>query len=65
MSLGGVVREALKEYLTRSADLRPSDDAVEDVLLAEPFDDPEPDRRLSIDVDHYLYGAPRRSRRRR
>jgi len=38
---------------------------IEDVLLADAFDDPEPDRHLSSDVDHYLYGAPRRSRRRR
>jgi hypothetical protein len=38
---------------------------VDDILFGEPFDDPEPDRRLSVDVDHHLYGAPRRSRRRR
>jgi hypothetical protein len=35
------------------------------VLLAAPFDDPEPDPELSTNVDHYLYGAARRSRRRR
>jgi len=38
---------------------QPDDDAVEKVLLGEPFDDPEPDPRLSIDIDHYLYGASR------
>jgi hypothetical protein len=65
MSLGSLVREALKEYLTRAGGVQPSDDAVDEVLLGEPFDDPEPDQRLSADVDHYLYGAPRRSRRRR
>ena len=65
MSLGNLVREALSEYLARSGGVEPSADAVEEVLLAEPFDDPKPDPRLSIDVDHYLYGAPRRSRRRR
>ena len=64
MSLGGLVREALTEYLTR-APAPASPDAIEAVLLAEPFDDPDPDRHLSCDVDHYLYGAPRRSRRRR
>lgn len=40
----------------------PSNEAIEGVLLAEPFDDPEPDPELPTDVDHYLYGAPRRSR---
>jgi len=64
MSLGGLVREALTEYLARTP-AAPSSDVIEDVLLADAFDDPEPDRHLSSDVDHYLYGAPRRSRRRR
>lgn len=64
ISLGGLVREALTEYLARSGDARPRDGAIEDVLLAEPFDDARPDPRLSVDVDHYLYGARRRSRRR-
>jgi len=58
------VREALKEYLTRTGGVEPSADAVTEILLGEPFEDPEADRRLSVDVDHYLYGAPRRSRRR-
>jgi hypothetical protein len=35
------------------------------VLLAEPFVDPAPDPALSVDVDHHLYGAARRSRKRR
>lgn len=65
MSLGHLVREALAEYLARSGSVKPADDAVDGVLLAEPFDDPTPDPHLSVDVDHYLYGAPRRSRPRR
>jgi len=43
----------------------PKDDTIEEVLLAEPFDDPAPDPALSIDVDHYLYGSSRRSPRKR
>lgn len=62
VSLGNIVREALREYLARSGDVQPSDEAIEHVLLSEPFDDPDPD--LSTNVDHYLYGAPRRRRRR-
>jgi hypothetical protein len=65
MSLGNLVREALREYLARSGSTQPSADAVDRVLLSEPFDDPGPDPGLSVNVDHYLYGAPRRSRRRR
>jgi hypothetical protein len=65
MSLGNLVREALAEYLARSGSVRPSAEAVERVLLSDPFIDPDPDPALSIDVDHYLYGAPRRSKRRR
>lgn len=65
MSLGSLVREALAEYLARSRGAEPAPDAVDAILLAEPFDDPKPDPRLSADVDHYLYGAPRRPRRRR
>jgi len=65
MSLGNLVREALGEYLARAGDVQPSPEAVEEVLLGEPFEDPNPDPHLSKDVDHYLYGAPRRSRRRR
>ena len=65
MSLGNLVREALSEYLARSGGVEPAADAVEEVLLQDPFEDPAPDPRLSADVDHYLYGAPRRSPRRR
>jgi hypothetical protein len=64
-SLGNLVREALGEYLARTGGVEPSAEAVDEILLGKPFDDPQPDPRLSIDVDHYLYGAPRRSRRRR
>jgi len=65
VSLGSLVREALADYLARSGSVQPSDEAIDDVLLAEPFDDPEPDLELSLNVDHYLYGSARRSRRRR
>lgn len=65
VSLGSVVREALAEYLARSGSAQPAPRAIEEVLLAEPFDDPTPDPALSVDVDHYLYGAPRRAKRRR
>ena len=65
MSLGNLVREVLREYLARSGDVQPSTEAVDEVLLGEPFDDPDPDPDLSANVDHYLYGAPRRRRRRR
>lgn len=65
MSLGNLVREALGEYLARSGSVQPSAEAIDEVLLAEPFDDPDPDPALSSNVDHYLYGAARRSRRRR
>jgi hypothetical protein len=65
VSLGHLVREALSDYLARSESVQPSEEAVERVLLGEPFEDSEPDPHLSVDVDHYLYGAPRRSRRRR
>ena len=62
-SLGNLVREALSEYLARTGGVEPAAEAVEEILLGKPFDDPEPDPRLSADVDHYLYGAPRRARR--
>ena len=65
VSLGNLVREALKEYLARSGSVQPSSEAIDEVLLAEPFDDPNPDPQLSSNVDHYLYGAARRARRRR
>lgn len=65
MSLGHLVREALGEYLARAGGVQPSPEALDEVLLADPFDDPEPDPELSLNVDHYLYGAARRSRRRR
>jgi len=55
----------LREYLARSGSAQPSSDAIDEVLLSEPFEDPHPDPGLSMNVDHYLYGAPRRSRRRR
>ena len=64
-SLGHLVREALREYLARSGNVQPAPDAVDLILLAEPFDDPEPDPGLSLNVDHYLYGAAPRARRRR
>jgi hypothetical protein len=64
-SLGNLVREALTEYLARTGGVEPSAEAVDEILLGKPFDDPQPDPRLSVDVDHYLYGAPRRLRRRR
>ena len=64
-SLGHLVREALAEYLARSGGVEPTEEALEEILLGEPFEDPRPEPRLSSDVDHYLYGAPRRSRRRR
>jgi hypothetical protein len=63
-SLGGLVREALIDYLGRVGG-EASDDAIERELLDDPYDDPVPDPRLSVDVDHYLYGAARRSKRRR
>lgn len=53
------------QYLARSGDIQPSPEAIDQVLLAEPFDDPEPDPGLSVNVDHYLYGAARPPRRRR
>jgi len=65
LSLGSLVREALVEYLARSGDVQPAADAVEELLLADPFDDPVCDPLLSVDADHYLYGAPRRSRKSR
>lgn len=65
ISLGHLVREALAEYLARAGDVQPVAETVEQVLLAKPFDDPDPDPELSVNVDHYLYGAARRSRRRR
>jgi hypothetical protein len=63
-SLGNLVREALAEYLARAGGVRPVDEAIDEVLLAEPFDDPDPDPLLSLNIDHHLYGAARRSRRR-
>ena len=65
MSLGNLVREALGEYLARTGSVQPAPQAIDEVLLAVPFDDPHPDPQLSTDVDHYLYGAARRPRRRR
>jgi hypothetical protein len=65
LSLGSLVREALADYLARTGTAQPLPDAVREVLLVEAFDDPSPDPGLSVDVDAYLYGAPRRSGRRR
>ena len=65
VSLGHLVREALQEYLARAGSVQPAGDAIDEILLAEPFDDPRPDPALSLNVDHYLYGAARRTRRRR
>jgi HicB family len=65
LSLGSLVREALTEYLARAGDGRPRDDAIDEILLAEPYDDPTPDASLSVDADHHLYGAPRRRSRKR
>jgi len=65
MSLGNLVREALREYLARSGGVQPSAEAIDEILLAEPFDDPRPAPDLSSNVDHYLYRAARRARRRR
>jgi len=56
---------SLREYLARSRRVQPSAEAIDEVLLRDPFDDPRPDPDLSVNVDHYLYGAARRSRRRR
>jgi hypothetical protein len=42
---------------------QPAPGAIDDVLLAEPFDDPAADPGLSVEVDHYLYGAARRTAR--
>jgi hypothetical protein len=64
-SLGHLVREALAEYLARSGGVEPTEEALEEILLGQPFEDPRPEPRLASDVDHYLYGTPRRSRRRR
>ena len=58
---GRLHNEALRKYLVRSGATQPAADAVENLLLG-PFEDPHPDRRLCVDADHYLYGAPRRLR---
>jgi hypothetical protein len=63
MSVGHLVREALTDYLARSGEVQSSPEAIDEVLLAAPFDDPHLDPELSVNVDHYLYGAARRSRR--
>jgi hypothetical protein len=65
LSLGGLVREALADYLGKAGTGAPGSDDVETVLLADPFDDPHPDPQLSLDADHHLYGARRRSSRKR
>jgi hypothetical protein len=53
---------SLAEYLERSGGAQPAPGAIREVLLAKPFDDPTPDPAFSVDVDHDLYGAPRRSK---
>ena len=63
VSLGHLVREALAQYLDRTSLAVPSPEAIDRILLAAPFDDPDADPRLSVDVDFYLYGAPRKSER--
>jgi hypothetical protein len=60
-SLGELVREALQAKLAAEE----AGDAVFDRLTRDPYDDPAPDPLLALDVDHYLYGAPRRGRARR
>jgi len=62
---GRLRNEALREYLARSGATKPTADAIEELLLRNPFEDPDPDRRLSVDVEKHLYLAPRRRRRRR
>jgi hypothetical protein len=57
-SLGELIRRALEAQLAREE----GQDPVVDRLTRDPYDDPKPDRHLSADIDHYLYGAPRRSR---
>jgi hypothetical protein len=60
ISMGHLVREALAQYLETSGAL-PSPEAIDRVLLAPPHEDPNDDPRLSVDVDFYLYDAPRKS----
>jgi hypothetical protein len=64
LSLGSLIREALVEYLARTGTAQATPEAVREVLLSQAFQDPHPDLRLSADVDFYLHGAARRSRRR-
>ena len=52
------MRKILRELV------QPSAEAIDNVLLSEPFEDPDPDPELSLNVDHYLYGAARRTRAR-
>jgi hypothetical protein len=60
-SLGELVREALEAQLAREE----GGDPVVERLTRDPYDDPKPNPHLSVDVDHHLYGAPRRSRAKR
>lgn len=64
LSLGSLLRDALTDYLARAGDAHPTDEAIDDILLSAPYEEPAGDPMLSVDVDHHLYGAPRRSRRR-
>ncbi|MGH7438631.1 MAG: hypothetical protein ACRENE_23325 [Polyangiaceae bacterium] len=59
-SLGELVREGLELRLARETEVDP----IFEKLTRNPYDDPTPDVHLSHDVDHALYGAPRRARRR-
>ena len=58
LSLGELVRRALVRHLEAEP---PARDPVEAALLDDPYDDPRPDKHLSVDADHHLYGAPRKS----
>lgn len=62
LSLGGLVRDALTEYLARPGAGLPDDAALDEILLAPPADGTADDASVSVDHDHYLYGAPRKTR---
>ena len=71
-SQGEIVRQALTQLLdgkqalagTSTKAAGSARDEVVRLLVDEPFDDAQPDAHLARDVDHHLYGAPRRSRKR-
>jgi hypothetical protein len=62
-AVGRQAREDGTPYTRPSGPTQPAPGAIDDVLLAEPFDDPAADPGLSVEVDHYLYGAARRTAR--